>query len=202
MYSRCMHVAHSPQLPAVEFRGISHSRRTAGFSLVEVTLAIGIIAFAFVALFALLPVGMTTFRAAVDATNDSIILQDMNAMVLVTQWAKIDELDSKRSGEVYYFDEEGRRTDSKLNPITSVESRRLYQVKLLIENFYEPTAGTAQGASMPNARRIIVVIGDVGKPPSELEFKNVNSSSDFAGKTTLRTRAFIATRMESLQTGT
>ena len=41
----------------------------AGFSLIEVTLAIGIIAFAFVALFGLLPTGMQTFRASVDTTN-------------------------------------------------------------------------------------------------------------------------------------
>ena len=56
-------------------------RRDDGFSLVEVTLAIGIIAFAFVALFGLLPMGMTTFRAAVDSTNDTSIMQDLNSMV-------------------------------------------------------------------------------------------------------------------------
>ena len=87
----------------------------AAFSLIEVTLAIGIIAFAFVALFGLLPTGMATFRASVDATNDITIMQDMNAMVQVTRWNKIDKLSIENGGDIYYFDEEGRRTDTKLN---------------------------------------------------------------------------------------
>ena len=68
----------------------------AGFSLIEVTLAIGIIAFAFVALFGLLPTGMQTFRASVDSTNDVTMLQEMNAMVQVTEWKNVDSLDAVR----------------------------------------------------------------------------------------------------------
>ena len=51
------------------------SGRPGGFSLVEVTLAIGIVAFAFVALFALLPVGMTTFKQAMDTSVTAQIAQ-------------------------------------------------------------------------------------------------------------------------------
>lgn len=46
-----------------------------GFSLVEVTLAIGIVAFAFVALFALIPVGLNTFRLAMDTSVGAQIAQ-------------------------------------------------------------------------------------------------------------------------------
>jgi uncharacterized protein (TIGR02598 family) len=42
------------------------SSRRAGFTLVEVTLALGIVAFAFLALLALLPAGNVAFRRAVD----------------------------------------------------------------------------------------------------------------------------------------
>jgi uncharacterized protein (TIGR02598 family) len=42
---------------------------------VEVTLAIGIVAFAFVALFALIPVGLTTFRQAMDTSVGAQIAQ-------------------------------------------------------------------------------------------------------------------------------
>lgn len=48
-----------------------------GFSLVEVTLAIGIIGFALVAILALMPVGMNSSRDAIDATHTSLIAQDL-----------------------------------------------------------------------------------------------------------------------------
>ena len=49
--------------------------RRAGFSLVEVALAIAVIAFAFVALLALLPAGLTTFRRALDISICTEIAQ-------------------------------------------------------------------------------------------------------------------------------
>ncbi len=44
------------------------TRFTEGFSLIEVTLAIGVVAFAFVALLGLIPLGLSTFRKAMDAS--------------------------------------------------------------------------------------------------------------------------------------
>ena len=171
----------------------------AAFSLVEVTLAIGIIAFAFVALFGLLPTGMATFRASVDATNDITILQEMNAMVQVTAWENIDSLDSNKGGDEFYFDEEGRRTDTKKNPASTqeVKARRLYQVKLLVEKCYQP-GGTK--IEMKDARRIVVVIGDSFKPQSVKDFNSVTSVNDLSknGKAlSVRSRTFIITRMDS-----
>lgn len=46
------------------------------FSLIEVTLSIGIIAFALIAIFGLIPVGLTSGREAIDATRSSLIGQD------------------------------------------------------------------------------------------------------------------------------
>ena len=171
----------------------------AAFSLVEVTLAIGIIAFAFVALFGLLPTGMQTFRTSVDATNDITMMQDMNAMVQVTAWKKVDEL----KGDEFYFDEEGRRTDTKRNPSTDtlVKARRLYQVKLLIEDFFQPGSNRDK---LANAKRIVLVIGDVPRPQSVADFDSVNTSEDLKKKSgstgkplDVRSRTFIVTRMES-----
>ena len=186
------------------FRRVTQlSRRAASdaaFSLIEVTLAIGIIAFAFVALFGLLPTGMKTFRASVDATNDVTMLQEMNAMVQVTGWSKIDGLDStKGSGDEYFFDEEGRRTDSRKNQASApeVKARRLYQVKLLVEKCYQP-GGTK--VEMKDARRVVVVIGDIFRPQSAKDFESVTRSSELFknGKPLdVRSRTFIITRMES-----
>lgn len=52
-------------------------RKVSAFSLVEVTLAIGIIAIAFVGIFALIPVGLNSSRDAIDDTATSLITQDI-----------------------------------------------------------------------------------------------------------------------------
>jgi type II secretory pathway pseudopilin PulG len=49
-------------------------KSAAGFSLVEVTLAIGVIAFAFVALLGMLPVGLNTHRQSVDLSRSLVAL--------------------------------------------------------------------------------------------------------------------------------
>jgi len=49
--------------------------RTGGFSLVEVVLAIGVVAFAFVAIFALIPAGMSISRQAMETSVGSQIAQ-------------------------------------------------------------------------------------------------------------------------------
>src|SRR5687767_6185048 len=95
---------------------VSTRSDSSGFSLVEVAMSIGIIAFAFVALFALVPTGLTTFRESIDISNETWIMQNMNSMVQTTDFRKIEDLDFEKSGEIYYFDEEGKRTDTENNP--------------------------------------------------------------------------------------
>src|SRR5262249_8294149 len=64
-------------------------RRTSGFSLVEIALAIGIIAFAFVALMSLMPAGLTTYRRALDI---SICTQIAQKIVTEAQQTDFDTL--------------------------------------------------------------------------------------------------------------
>lgn len=192
-----MHANHVPRRATLLSGDRRPSRGAAGFSLVEVTLAIGIIAFAFVALFGLLPTGMTTFRAAVDSTNDTSMMQDLSSMVQVTAWKEVDGLAEDKGGDIYYFDEEGRRTDSKQHEgKPEVIGRRLYQAKLIIEPFLQP-GGTD---SLADARRIIVVIGDVLRPKSKTDFDSARTAAALEKSNPpldLRTRAFIVTRLES-----
>lgn len=177
----------------------------AGFSLIEVTLSIGIIAFAFVALFGLLPTGMQTFRASVDATNDITMMQEMNAMIQVTRWKNVENLAFSKGGDIYYFDEEGRRTDTKRNRSDSelVRARRLYQVKLLIEDAYEPGVTVKNPdptRRFKDAKRVVVLVGDLLKPKSERDFESINDSSDLtknAKNLQIRSRTFLVARMES-----
>jgi uncharacterized protein (TIGR02598 family) len=198
-----MHGPLSTHLPVLANPAPPRSRSNQGFSLVEVTLAIGIIAFAFVALFGLLPTGLQTFRSSIDQTNDTNILQDINSMVQVTAWKNLDKLDTTKGGDIYYFDEEGRRTDTKQHASAdrAVKSRRLYQVKLLVEKLYQPgTRGKAAADEIPNTRRISVIIGDLVRPKSFTDFGSIDDSEDLQQKNRpmdVRSRTFIITRMES-----
>jgi uncharacterized protein (TIGR02598 family) len=100
--------------------------------LVEVTLAIGVIAFAFVALLGLLPAGLTSFRAAIDLNNETRIVQSIVGKVQVTDFNEVPNLDYSVSNEIYYFDEEGTPTDTSSNPVESLKASRLYAAKLFV----------------------------------------------------------------------
>ena len=93
----------------------STHRRQAAFSLVEVTMAIGIVAFAFLSLLGLVPTGLKTFRQAVDATVGSQITQ---RVINEAQQTDFDQLIKDASGQAIvsgatgvkalrYFDEQG-----------------------------------------------------------------------------------------------
>src|SRR5256885_2028896 len=94
----------SPLLPA--------NRRPTGFTLIEVALAIGVIAFAFVALLALLPAGLTTFRSSM---NISVGAQIFQKVVNDAEQADFDALVKQETADgtsfavlpLRYFDEEG-----------------------------------------------------------------------------------------------
>ena len=65
----------------------------------------------------------------------------------MTAWKEVDNLAEDKGGDTYYFDEEGRRTDSKQHPgKLEVAGRRLYQAKLIIEPFRQPGTVSGNGA--------------------------------------------------------
>lgn len=63
----------NPPLPSGAFRASSIESRA--FSLIEVVLAVGVVAFAFVAIMGLIPAGMTQFRQAIDTSVCAQIAQ-------------------------------------------------------------------------------------------------------------------------------
>jgi uncharacterized protein (TIGR02598 family) len=115
----------------------SHRRRQAGFSLVEVVLAVGVVSFAFVAILGLIPAGLSQFRQAVDTSVCSQIAQ---RVIMDAQQTEFDILidaantQSKEPGisfrapkisgaELRYFDEQGNEVvpsneSAKTNPAT------------------------------------------------------------------------------------
>src|SRR4051812_25466253 len=85
---------------------LSAHKAKAGFSLIEVTMAIGIVAFAFMSVLGLIPVGLNVFEEAIHTSLEAQIAQrvideaqqtDFNALVN-------DALASGSSSSVRFFD--------------------------------------------------------------------------------------------------
>lgn len=127
-----------------------------GFSLVEVTLAIGIVAFAFVALFSLLPVGMGVFREAMQTSVSAQIVQRVVSDATETEFEQLIAGDGNQAaGSRYYtlplryFDDQG--TEVKVsNPAAPTASERtgppgiLYTVRV---------RGSQPGKADPSAHK-------------------------------------------------
>lgn len=111
----------------------SKSKRGFGFTLVEVTLALGLLSFGLVAIYGLLPVGLSTFRESVSDTVQTTVTQSISTLVHQTKFSNItggqDRVASLlQSGEepvsvdpvYYYFDDEGTRiSDPRMSAYTA-----------------------------------------------------------------------------------
>ena len=76
--------------------------RVGGFSLIEVTIALGLITFAVVAVLGVLPTGLTSLRRAMDQTVEAQIVQTVGAQAVTGEFASVE------TGGPLYFDEEGQ----------------------------------------------------------------------------------------------
>ena len=94
-------------------------RRVLGFSLIEVTIALGIASFCLLTVFALLPIGAQTHRASIGQTEAvgilAAIISDMRATP-TTVTTSIQFGIVFGSGQELYFDEDGRSVTSSANP--------------------------------------------------------------------------------------
>lgn len=106
-----------------------------GFSLVEVVLSVGVVAFAFLAIFSLLPAGLEVFHQAMDATVSANIVQRVTSDVEQTDFNTL--LNNPTTGHYFtmplrYFDEQG--TEIKVQNVgapSATELRRiLYWVRV------------------------------------------------------------------------
>ncbi len=121
------------------FAGLSIRNAALAFTLVEVVLAIGVIAFAFVALLGLLPIGLSTFRHAVDI---SVTAQIAQRVIGDAQEADFDALadhpQNVQQGEFFilplrYFDDQGTEidvADSAGGPSADERSRIIYVARV------------------------------------------------------------------------
>lgn len=81
-----------------------------GFSLVEVVLALGICSFAMVAIVGMIPVGLSTFKDAMDTTAQSQIVQTLASEVLLTDYRT---LTASSTSSPRYYNEQGIPTEER-----------------------------------------------------------------------------------------
>jgi len=113
----------------------------AGFSLVEVTIAMGVIAFAFISVFGLIPTGLNAFHQAIDTSIGSQIAQKVINDAEQTDFSTLTDstnlpvtLPANYSFQgpavngpaIRYFDEQGDEL------LSSQVSRAVYQVRTRI----------------------------------------------------------------------
>jgi uncharacterized protein (TIGR02598 family) len=98
-----------------------------GFTLVEITLAIGIVAFGFVAILGLLPTGMSLFRRAMDCSIGAQIAQ---RVINDAQQTDFSVLIDGGSAEIFtktvrYFNDQGRELSGPEGAVYHVNTRVL-----------------------------------------------------------------------------
>lgn len=109
-------------------------RAAAGFTLIEVTLALAIIGVVFVALLGLLPAGLQASRQATDSTVIAVILEDLHNR-LQGQVLK----PGAASFSPAYFDAHG----VYLNPQTAAVTDRVYRADVEVGDWRKRPDGTS-----------------------------------------------------------
>lgn len=161
-------------------------RLRAGFSLIEVTLSIGIVAFAFVAVFGLLPAGMSNFRQSMNITVGGQIAQ---RVINEAQQTDFDELVKDASGtaitgtnatgrkSLRYFDEQGVEVIPAAQTLTTDEARRvIYWVNTRVL----PATNTPQTATttLPSVNLATVTVEIANNPRNVSPALSTAASND------------------------
>lgn len=124
----------------------------AAFSLIEVVLAIGIVSFAFVGMFALLPAGMTIFRQAIDNSIGSQIVQRIVNEAQQTDFPAL----TAAPITTRYFDDQG----NELEPTAANNSLYTAEVSVLAQT----PVPAPQGTTRPTASLATVTIKLANNP--------------------------------------
>jgi len=122
-----------------------HSLCLQAFSLVETTLAIGIVAFGLVGILGLLPSGLATFRQAMDTSTSSHIVQQVVTDLQQGSFTNLSQQQSLR-----YFDEQGNALTA---PVSADGRHAIYYVNTVAQ-----TPSTLPGGTSPSLATITVEI--------------------------------------------
>ena len=186
----------------------SPRRKASGFTLVEVSIAVGILAVALVALLGLMPAGMTNFRKAMDISTTAQIAQ---RILLDMQQADFDQIvdaandkggqsvhftftaPTRGSEQFRFFDEQGVELTSSNGTSAGLSNAQkaaaIYQVLIrIMPTAAEPVDAnaikgavalvTVQVARNPNNRTLKVFRQQVSEPT--ISYRNLYDPSTVA----------------------
>lgn len=145
-------VHHTLTLISMSFHLLPLRRRRAGFSLIEISLSLAIMGFAFVGVLGLMSNGLSTFHRSIDATTSAQIADrvihdaqqaDFNALIDAKNITSAipDPAYSFRAPSISapafrYFDVEGKEIVPQSTALSAEEQRRaVYQVNVRIRPF-------------------------------------------------------------------
>ena len=121
----------------------------AGFSLVEVSLALGIVSFAVVSVFGCLSVGVSTLRDANRDVTNAQIIAEVSSVLTQTPFAQLQTFVAGTANAPLYFDQAGRQlipTTGGSQPPTGA----LYRATLSL--VYPDATGSTDNKPYPGAR--------------------------------------------------
>jgi uncharacterized protein (TIGR02598 family) len=135
----------------IDLRARLAQQRKSGFSLVEISLALAIAAFAFVAMLGLIPSGLGNFRSAMNTQTTTEIFRRLSAEFQETDFGVLLAASVKEGGAskqfyqlpLRHFDEQGEevRVNDPENPSTDEIARIMYTAR---------TRGSKPGDPDPN----------------------------------------------------
>lgn len=164
-----------PREPAA---GMKHGASCRGFSLVEVVIAIGVIAFAFIPMVGMLPMGLNLSKQAIDTTVEAQIAQRLTAEVQQTDFSRLDELAASSITSPYYFDDQGNKVADPANAIyqaifaiststtlpNAVATQKLATVTLCVLNTKSNRTSQEQDLTRnPDSKKISLLVPDNGR---------------------------------------
>lgn len=148
-------------------------RKQGGFSLIEVTLAIAIVAFAFISLIGLLPAGLSVFNQTMDSTNEMRITSDLSSMIQASDY---DKLTSDFANNIYYFDVDGGALDTKQRENEGYREQRIYSAKVVFDDQYVQPS-TLKYARDTVALRALILIGKYNETVND-KLEDISTAQD------------------------
>ena len=123
------------------------------FTLVETTIAMGIVAFAMVPILGLVPMGLSTFRNAISCTAEAQIVQALSNEILLTDYKLVAT--KYNSEQLSYYSDEGEVLASASDPA------KIYTAKVVLQDVAAPSEASVTPALSKCA---LIEISSIGNP--------------------------------------
>ncbi len=132
------------------------------FTLVETTIAMGIVAFAMVPILGLVPMGLGVFRNAISFTAEAQIVQALSNEILLTEYSLVTN--KYASTNLSYYSDEGDLLSSASDPAA------LYTAKVALCDVSAPADASVTAAGSKCA---IIEISNVAHPANPKKYSLV-----------------------------